>query len=79
MPRKRENHSRLFQKHGRFFADFRDFAKWGGSREALRSPGESGATDDASQAFQLVADRLAKLEALRKAHPGRRGRRGGVG
>jgi hypothetical protein len=67
MPRPRK--SRIYWKNGRAYADFRDFAPWGGRQEALRPDGTGAATSDHDEAMRLCASRLAELEAAKRAHP----------
>lgn len=67
MPRRRMQ--RIYWKGGRAYADFRDFAAWGGRQEALKPPGARTATTDPDEAVRLCARRLEALEALRQAHP----------
>lgn len=49
----------------RAYADFRDYAEVGGSREALIVPGEALATTDGKVAEVLTAKRLAELDRLK--------------
>ena len=55
----------------RAYADFRDYADVGGSREALIVPGEALATTDGDVAEVLAAKRLAELDRLRAQRQGR--------
>lgn len=64
----RTSASRIYLKRGRHYADFRDFAKWGGKLEPLRAPGEASATRDAEAALRVAAARLDKLQAWKKAN-----------
>ena len=63
-PTSRKAKSRIYWRNQgterRAYADFRDV---GGTREALKVPGESRATNDPVIAEKLVADRLAQLAA----------------
>lgn len=67
MPRPRKQ--RIYWKDGRAYADFRDFAAWGGRQEALKAPGARAATSNADEAMRLCAQRLAELEEERRTHP----------
>jgi hypothetical protein len=51
MPKKPK--SRLYQRAGRYWADFRDFADQGGKREPLKPKGERLATTDRDIAAAL--------------------------
>lgn len=53
---------RIYWKRGRAYADFRDYAAWGGGQEAL------GVTT-ADEAMRLCARRLAELEDAKRTHP----------
>ena len=66
MGRRRKSGTRLYEKRGRWYADFRDFADVGGKREALIPEAESQATDDADLAVVLQAERLADLKRFRE-------------
>lgn len=61
MPRQR-----LYQKRGRWYGDFRDYADVGGGQEALIPDGETTATKDESVAEQILARRLIELENRRQ-------------
>jgi len=63
MPSKRT--SRIYWRHGRAWADFRDYAFVGGGREPLVPDGAKYATPKADVAARLVAERLNELQALR--------------
>jgi integrase len=67
MPRQRKH--RIYWKNGRAYADFRDYALWGGRQEALRAPESSGATSDANEALRLCTRRLDELEEAKAAYP----------
>jgi hypothetical protein len=67
MPRQRT--SRIYLKNGRAYADFRDFAPWGGRQEALRAPGAAAATSNLDEAMRICASRLSALEEAKRAHP----------
>ena len=67
MPRQRK--SRIYWKNGRAYADFRDFALWGGRQEALRPDGGAAATSDPDEAMRLCAARLEMLEEAKRSHP----------
>lgn len=67
MPRQRK--SRIYWKNGRAYADFRDFAPWGGRQEALRAPGAAAATSNLDEAMRICASRLSALEDAKRAHP----------
>lgn len=54
----RQRKSRLYQKRGRWYGDFRDL---GGGQEALRVPGERSATEDLDVASALLAKRVSQL------------------
>jgi integrase len=55
----------------RYYADFRDYADVGGSREGLVVPGERLATKDAELAEALAAKRLTELQRKRTTAQGR--------
>jgi integrase len=61
--------SRIYWKGGHAYADFRDFARWGGRLEALIPRNGRRATTDADEAMRLCAERLAELEEARRKHP----------
>nr|MBA2572505.1 phage integrase SAM-like domain-containing protein [Gemmatimonadota bacterium] len=65
MPRKRS--SRIYLKRGRFYADFRDYADVGGSKEALVALGSRFATQDRAEAERLANAQLQRYERLSKA------------
>jgi integrase len=69
MPRPRTRDSRIYWRNGRAYADFRDFAAWGGRQEALKEPDAAQATTDPAEAELAAARRLTALLELRKAHP----------
>lgn len=56
-----------YQQRGRYYGDFREFAEFGGKREALILPGERLATTDRRVAKQLFDRRHAELLAKRAA------------
>jgi integrase len=56
---------RLYQKRGRWYADFRDFADVGGGQEALIPDGSRCATKDDELAEVLMARRLMELHERR--------------
>lgn len=56
--------SRIYQKRGRFYADFRNLE---GRLEALIPPGESRATTDPDVAARLVSDRLTELREAKES------------
>ena len=64
MPKKQK--PRTYQRNGRYWADFRDYADQGGKREPLVPAGERIATTDPDVAARLVADRLGELEQRRR-------------
>ena len=64
MPKKQK--PRTYQRNGRYWADFRDYADQGGKREPLVPAGERMATTDPDVAARLVADRLGELEQRRR-------------
>ncbi len=59
----------MYQKNGRWYADFRDYGDVGGKREALLDPhnvhGRRLATTSHSIAARVMSDRLEELENLR--------------
>jgi integrase len=65
---KRKQRDRLFWRGNppRAQADFRDYAREGGGREALRAPGDFWATMDEDVARALIAARLKALDAKRR-------------
>lgn len=65
MPKKPK--PRTYQRNGRYWADFRDFADQGGKREPLVPKGERLATTDPDIAARLVSDRVRDLEQRRRA------------
>ena len=65
MPAKRN--SRVYQKNGRFYGDFRDYADVGAKQKALVPPGGRGATTDPDVAHQLAAEMVKRLEERRRA------------
>lgn len=67
MPRRRT--SRIYWKDGKAYADFRDYAAWGGHLEALKVPGTRSATTDADEAMRICAGRLEELQAAKRANP----------
>ena len=52
----------MFQRNGRFYADFRAYADVGGERGALAEPGGSWGTTDREIADTLFATKLAELQ-----------------
>lgn len=64
-----QRRQRIYWKRGRAYADFRDFAKWGGKLEALRPRGSRYATTDTDEAVLLCAKRLDELSTTRRLHP----------
>ena len=56
--------SRIYQKRGRFYANFRNLE---GRLEALIPPGESRATTDPDVAARLVSDRLTELREAKES------------
>ena len=64
MPRKRT--SRVYQKRGRYYGDFRDYADVGGGQEALKQTPNQPATTDADVAADLAAARVRQLEKARR-------------
>jgi integrase len=75
MPRKRQKDTRVYWKRAhqgqprRAYADFRDFAAWGGRLEALKPEGGGPATTDPDAASVLYAKRLSELQDLKRRHP----------
>lgn len=65
MPQKRT--TRIYWKHGRAYADFRDFADVGGKLLPLIPPGRKYATTEPDEAAVLVADLLRRFESARRA------------
>lgn len=57
--------SRLYQRSGRWWGDFREFHAVGGAREPLLPPGQTRATPDRNLAAQLFAARIRELEDAR--------------
>lgn len=64
MPRRRAD--RLYQKRGRWYADFRDFKDVGGRQLPLIVPGTPHATEDRDIAARLMLGELARLQELRR-------------
>ncbi len=59
--------NRLYQKRGRYYADFRDYAPEGGGLEALipATARPRRATEDPTEAMRILAVRLDTLEGIR--------------
>src|SRR5690606_36110861 len=57
--------SRMYQRAGRWWGDFREFHAVGGAREPLLPPGQARATPDRNLAAQLFAARVRELEDAR--------------
>ncbi len=64
MPRRKK--SRIYWRSGRAWADFRDFEREGGRREALKPDGDALATDDHATARVLCDRRLKELQVIRR-------------
>jgi len=64
MPRPRKQ--RIYWKDGRAYADFRDFAAWGGRQEALKAPGARAATSNADEAMRLCAQQSRSSAPTRR-------------
>lgn len=64
MPKKRS--TRIYQRGGRYWGDFRDYSDVGGTREPLKAPRTKLATDDEDVALRLATDRVAQLEEKRR-------------
>lgn len=65
----RSRKSRIYWKNGRAYADFRDFALWGGRQEALIGKDARTATKHVDEAMRLCAARMADLEEARRLYP----------
>lgn len=65
----RSRKSRIYWKNGRAYADFRDFARWGGRQEALIGKDARTATKHVDEAMRLCAARMADLEEARRLYP----------
>jgi integrase len=63
---KRKRYATMYQKRGRWYADFRGYADCGGEREALIPDGARHATTDQAQAALLFAKRLQELLDIRE-------------
>lgn len=64
--RNRNGGPRIYTRSGRYYADFRKYARVGGGREALKPEGSGIATDDADIARKLAEDRWEELRRLDK-------------
>jgi integrase len=56
----------MYQRNGRWWADFRDFREYGGRQEPLKPPGEPFATKTKHVAESLLMVRLAELVGIRE-------------
>jgi integrase len=65
----RSRKSRIYWKNGRAYADFRDFARWGGRQEALIGKDARTATKHVDEAMRLCAARMADLEEAKRLYP----------
>ncbi|MEX2530805.1 MAG: tyrosine-type recombinase/integrase [Gemmatimonadota bacterium] len=60
----------IYWRNGRAYADFREYRKEGGGREALSEPGETWGTTDPGRAHALFARRLEELKGKRQGRSG---------
>jgi integrase len=59
----------LYLKRGRWYANLKAYAPWGGGCEAMRPPGQRFATADQRTAEAIMNARLADLERARRLNP----------